>query len=131
MHSSSDLESHKHASLEFTRGLLSAVTGTISRRLRDRPGEASPSRTGRLGAQAAGCTQLGPGPGPGWLPPLRWCIRARGVCRGRGEAGQMAAVFVLFCFNVYLLLRDRETKSVSWGGAEGEGDTESEAGSGL
>ena len=34
-------------------------------------------------------------------------------------------------FNVYLLLRDRETQSMSRGGAEREGDTESEAGSRL
>ena len=34
-------------------------------------------------------------------------------------------------FNVYLLLRDRERQSVSRGGAEREGDTESEAGSRL
>ena len=32
-------------------------------------------------------------------------------------------------FNIYLLLRDRETQSVSRGGVEGGGDTESEVGS--
>ena len=37
-------------------------------------------------------------------------------------------LLILF-FNVYLLLKDRESQSVSRGGAEGEGDTESEAGS--
>ena len=36
-----------------------------------------------------------------------------------------------FFFNVYLLVKDRESQSVSRGGAEGEGDTESEAGSRL
>ena len=39
--------------------------------------------------------------------------------------------FFNFFFNVYLLLRDRETQSVSSGGAEREGDTETEAGSRL
>ena len=39
--------------------------------------------------------------------------------------------FLIFFFNVYLSLRDRETQSVSRGGAEREGDTESEAGSRL
>ena len=41
--------------------------------------------------------------------------------------------FVLFFnfFNVYLLLRDRETQSVSRGGVERGGDLESEAGSRL
>ena len=39
-------------------------------------------------------------------------------------------LFLLF-FNVYLLLRDRERQSMSRGGAEREGDTESEAGSRL
>ena len=34
-------------------------------------------------------------------------------------------------FNVYLFLRNRERQSVSGGGAEREGDTESEAGSRL
>ena len=34
-------------------------------------------------------------------------------------------------FNVYLLLRDRETQSVRRGGLERGGDTESEAGSRL
>ena len=34
-------------------------------------------------------------------------------------------------FNVYLLLRDKERQSVSRGGAEREGDIESEAGSRL
>ena len=43
-----------------------------------------------------------------------------------------APKFVLF-FYVYLFLRERETErqSMSWGGAEREGDTESEAGSRL
>ena len=36
-----------------------------------------------------------------------------------------------FFFNVCLFLRERETQSVSRGGAEKEGDTESEAGSRL
>ena len=36
-----------------------------------------------------------------------------------------------FFFNVYLLLRDSETQSVSRGGVERGGDTESEAGSRL
>ena len=47
---------------------------------------------------------------------------------------QRRVCFVLFCFrffSVYLFLRDRERQSVSGGGAEREGDTESEAGSGL
>ena len=35
--------------------------------------------------------------------------------------------FLKLFFNVYLFLRERQ--SVSWGGAEREGDTESEAGS--
>ena len=39
--------------------------------------------------------------------------------------------YFFFFFNVYLLLGDRERQSVSRGGAEREGDTESEAGSGL
>ena len=34
-------------------------------------------------------------------------------------------------FNVHLFLRERETQSVSRGGAEREGDTESETGSRL
>ena len=34
-------------------------------------------------------------------------------------------------FNVYLFLRQRERQSVSGGGAEREGDTESETGSRL
>ena len=34
-------------------------------------------------------------------------------------------------FNVYLFLGDRERQSMSMGGAEREGDTESEAGSRL
>ena len=38
---------------------------------------------------------------------------------------------LLLCFNVYLLLRDRERQSMSRGGAERGGDTESEAGSRL
>ena len=38
--------------------------------------------------------------------------------------------FFLF-FKVYLFLRDRDRQSVCRGGAEREGDTESEAGSGL
>ena len=33
--------------------------------------------------------------------------------------------------NIYLLLRDRERQTVSRGGAEREGDADSEAGSGL
>ena len=37
----------------------------------------------------------------------------------------------LFCFNVYSFLKDRERQSISRGGAEREGDTESEAGSRL
>ena len=36
---------------------------------------------------------------------------------------------LLFFFNVYSFLRDRERQSTSRGGAEREGDTESEAGS--
>ena len=41
-------------------------------------------------------------------------------------------IFLFFIFfNVYLLLRDRERQSVIRGGSEGEGDTESEAGSRL
>ena len=42
-------------------------------------------------------------------------------------------MFLLFLnlFNVYLYLRDRQRQSVSRGGAEKEGDTESEAGSRL
>ena len=36
-----------------------------------------------------------------------------------------------FFFNIYLLLRDRERQTMSRGGAEREGDTESEAGSRL
>ena len=36
-----------------------------------------------------------------------------------------------FFFSVYLLLRDRERQSMSMGGAERGGDTESEAGSRL
>ena len=39
--------------------------------------------------------------------------------------------FIFIFFNVYLLLRDRETQSVSRGGVEREGDTESKAGSRL
>ena len=31
-------------------------------------------------------------------------------------------------FNVYLFLRESESQSTSWGGAEREGDTESELG---
>ena len=38
--------------------------------------------------------------------------------------------FIIF-FNIYSFLRDRERQSVSRGGAEREGDTESEAGSRL
>ena len=34
-------------------------------------------------------------------------------------------------FNIYLLLKDRESQSVSRGGVEGEGDTEYEADSRL
>ena len=34
-------------------------------------------------------------------------------------------------FNAYLFLRQRERQSVNWGGAEREGDAESEAGSRL
>ena len=42
------------------------------------------------------------------------------------------SLFSLLIFlNVYLLLRDRETQSVSRGGAERGGDTDSEAGSRL
>ena len=45
--------------------------------------------------------------------------------------GYLASVLFIFkFFNVYFL-RDRETQSVSRGGAESEGATESEAGSGL
>ena len=40
-------------------------------------------------------------------------------------------IFFLIFFNVYLSLRDRERQSMSRGGAERGGDTESEAGSGL
>ena len=39
--------------------------------------------------------------------------------------------FFFLIFNVYLLFRDRETQSMSRGGAERGGDLESEAGSGL
>ena len=39
--------------------------------------------------------------------------------------------FLSFFFNVYSCLRDRETQSVSGGGAESDGDTESQAGSRL
>ena len=38
---------------------------------------------------------------------------------------------ILFFLNVYLFLRDRERQSMSRGGAEREGDTESKAGSRL
>ena len=37
----------------------------------------------------------------------------------------------LFVFNIYLFLREKETQSMNRGGAEREGDTESEAGSRL
>ena len=40
-------------------------------------------------------------------------------------------LFFFFFLNVYLLLRDRKRQSASRGGAEREGDTESEAGSRL
>ena len=36
-----------------------------------------------------------------------------------------------YFFNVYLFLTERERQSTSWGGAEREGDKESEAGSRL
>ena len=39
--------------------------------------------------------------------------------------------FIKFFFNVYLFLRPRERQSMIRGGAEREGDTELEAGSGL
>ena len=39
--------------------------------------------------------------------------------------------FIKIFFNIYLFLRDRERQSMSRGGAEREGDTESEAGSRL
>ena len=39
--------------------------------------------------------------------------------------------FFIYFFNVYLFLRDTERQSMSRGGAEREGDTESEAGSRL
>ena len=45
------------------------------------------------------------------------------------KLGQFPVNF--FFFNIYLLLRDRETQSVSRGGVEKGGDTESEAGSRL
>ena len=38
---------------------------------------------------------------------------------------------VVVVFNVYLFLTERERQSTSWGGAEREGDKESEAGSRL
>ena len=39
--------------------------------------------------------------------------------------------YIFFYFNVYLLLKERERQSVSWGGTEREGDPESKAGSRL
>ena len=44
---------------------------------------------------------------------------------------QRGASFFKIVFNLYLLLRNRERQSMSRGGAEREGDTESEAGSRL
>ena len=49
---------------------------------------------------------------------------------GRGDLFVMTSK-VEFFLNVYLFLRERERQSVSRGGAEREGDTESEAGSRL
>ena len=40
-------------------------------------------------------------------------------------------LILFYCFMVYLFSRDRERQSVSGGRTEREGDTESEAGSGL
>ena len=40
-------------------------------------------------------------------------------------------IYFEFFLNVYLFLRQRETHSMNGGGAEREGDTESEAGSRL
>ena len=42
-----------------------------------------------------------------------------------------AVLVTFFFFNVYLFFGDRERQSMNGGGAEREGDTESEAGSGL
>ena len=50
---------------------------------------------------------------------------------GSTLAGQSAGCFFLIFFNVYLFLRDREKQSTSRGGADREGDTESETGSRL
>ena len=47
--------------------------------------------------------------------------------------GQLVEFLILFFkfFNIYSFLRDRERQSMSGGGAEREGDTESEVGSRL
>ena len=44
---------------------------------------------------------------------------------------ELNVIYVFNFFNIYLFLRERQRQSVSRGGAEREGDTESEAGSGL
>ena len=46
------------------------------------------------------------------------------------DCATQAPLFLIF-FNIYLFLRDRERQSMSRGGAEREGDTESETGSRL
>ena len=63
--------------------------------------------------------------------PQGFCVEKRQA----GPEGRFRRGFLyqslFFFLNVYLLLRDGETQSVSRGGVERRGDTESEAGSRL
>ena len=56
--------------------------------------------------------------------------RMRSVCKWQDSQEQVRTLFLIF-FSTFIYFWDRERQSMNGGGAEREGDTESETGSRL